>query len=148
MNRSTQRFIFLMGFVPTSVVGQGVQLGSLHVVVEGIKNAKGQVKIGLEKSADEFDKGPLHEARYRGETVVSKEGKIEVHFRDVPYGSYAIKSFHDEDGNGQLNTNFMGIPTEDYGFSNNARGTMGPAKFQDARFELDAQEKTITIRLK
>lgn len=148
MRKSLSRLIVVIGFLPTSVLGQGVQLGTLHVVVEGIKSSKGQVKVGLEKTAAEFDQGPLHEARYRGETVVSKEGRIEVHFRDLPYGTYAIKSFHDEDGNGQLNTNFMGIPTEDYGFSNNARGTMGPAKFEAARFELDSSEKTITIRLK
>jgi uncharacterized protein (DUF2141 family) len=148
MNKSIRNTIALLGLLPTSLLAQGVQLGTLHVIIEGVKNAKGQVKVGLEKTAAEFDQGPLHEARYRGETIVSKEGKVELHFQDVPYGSYAIKSFHDEDGNGQLNTNFMGIPVEDYGFSNNARGTMGPAKFQDARFELDAPQKTITIRLK
>ncbi len=148
MKKSLQRIIFLLSFIPTQVLGQGVQLGSLRVVIEGIKNAKGQIKVGIEKSAAEFDQGPLHEARYRGETVLSKEGRIEVLFRDLPLGSYAVKSFHDEDGNGQLNTNFMGIPTEDYGFSNDARGTMGPAKFQDARFDFDVPEKTITIRLK
>jgi uncharacterized protein (DUF2141 family) len=138
----------ILALQPSPLVSQGVQLATLHVVVEGIKSSKGQVKIGLEKSAEDFDKGPLHEARYRGETVVSKEGRIEVHFRDVPFGTYAVKSFHDADGNGQLNTNFMGIPAEDYGFSNNARGTMGPASFKDASFEIDAPEKTITIRLK
>jgi uncharacterized protein (DUF2141 family) len=132
----------------TEAKAQGVQLGTLHVVVEGIKSAKGQIKVGLEKSAEHFDKGPLHEARYRGDMVASREGKVDIYFRDLPFGSYAVKSFHDADGNGSLNTNFMGIPTEDYGFSNNARGTMGPASFQDARFELDAPEKTITIRLK
>jgi uncharacterized protein (DUF2141 family) len=148
MRKSLRRLMVVIGFLPTSVLGQGVQLGTLHVVIEGIKNAKGQVKVGLEKTAAEFDQGPLHEARYRGETIVSKEGQIEVRFRDLPYGTYAVKSFHDEDGNGQLNTNFMGIPTEDYGFSNNARGTMGPAKFEAARFDLDSPEKSITIRLK
>jgi len=148
MKKSLCRLIVGIGLLPTSLVGQGVQLGTLHVVIEGIKTSKGQVKVGLEKTAAEFDQGPLHEARYRGETVVSKEGRIEVHFRDLPFGTYAIKSFHDEDDNGQLNTNFMGIPSEDYGFSNNVRGKMGPAKFEAARFDLDSSEKTITIRLK
>jgi uncharacterized protein (DUF2141 family) len=148
MKVSLRNLVILMGMLPTSVLGQGVQLGTLHVVIEGVKNAKGQVKVGLEKTAEEFDKGPIHEARYRGEVVSSKEGRVEVRFRDLPFGTYAVKSFHDEDGNGQLNTNFMGIPSEDYGFSNNARGTMGPAKFEDARFELNVAEKTITIQLK
>jgi len=146
MKNSILAAVFML--LSTQVLGQGMQLGTLHVVVEGIKSAKGQIKVGLEKSAEHFDKGPLHEAHYRGEVVVSKEGKVEVYFRDVPFGTYAVKSFHDVDGNGSLNTNFMGIPSEDYGFSNNVRGTMGPASFQDARFELDAPEKTISIRLK
>jgi uncharacterized protein (DUF2141 family) len=148
MKKFVRSLFILMSLEPTQVLGQGVQLGTLHVVIEGVRNAKGQVKVGLEKTAEGFDKGPIHEARYRGEVVSSKEGKIEVRFQDLPYGTYAVKSFHDEDGNGQLNTNFMGIPSEDYGFSNNARGTMGPAKFEDARFELNVAEKTITIRLK
>ncbi len=76
------------------------------------------------------------------------DSKMDVYFSDVPFGTYAVKAFHDEDGNGTLNTNMVGVPTEDYGFSNNARGTFGLPKFQDARFEMDADEKTIAIRLK
>ena len=127
---------------------QEVKLGTLKVVLEGFKNQNGQVKVGLEKSAQDFDKGPLHEAHYRGEIAAIKGSEVTLTFRDVPYGTYAVKAFHDADSNGELNSNFVGIPTEDYGFSNNVRGTMGPASFQDARFEFNAEEKTLRIHLK
>ena len=46
-----------------------------------------------------------------------------------------------------MDTNFLGIPKEDYGCSNNARGTLGPPKWKDAKFELKGQDKVITISL-
>lgn len=148
MKKIVQGMTLILGLLAASASGQGVRLGTLHIIVEGVKSQKGQLKVALEKSAEHFDKGSLHEAHYRGETAAIKGEKVDIYFRDVPFGTYAVKTFHDADGNGALNTNFMGIPAEDYGFSNNARGTFGPASFQDARFEMDAEEKTITIRLK
>jgi uncharacterized protein (DUF2141 family) len=46
---------------------------------------------------------------------------------------------------GELDSNFLGIPTEDYGFSNNARGTFGPADYDDAKFLFEQTEMTIEI---
>jgi len=48
-------------------------------------------------------------------------------------GQYAIKVFHDENANGELDINFLGIPKESYGFSNHARGRFGPPPFAEAR---------------
>lgn len=53
---------------------------------------------------------------------------------DLPAGAYAIKAFHDVDGDGQMNKNPFGMPTEPYAFSNNAKGNMGPAPWGEARF--------------
>ncbi|MDQ2646856.1 MAG: DUF2141 domain-containing protein [Myxococcota bacterium] len=55
-------------------------------------------------------------------------------FEDVPPGSYGISAFHDRNDNEKLDTNLIGVPVEDYGASNNARGVFGPPKFDDARF--------------
>jgi uncharacterized protein (DUF2141 family) len=55
-------------------------------------------------------------------------------FRNVPDGIYAASFFYDENGNGKLDVNFLGIPKEQYGFSNNAKGFFGPAKFAKAKF--------------
>ena len=66
---------------------------------------------------------------------------------NVPAGEYAVKSFHDVDGDGKMNTNPFGMPTEPYAFSNNARGNMGPATWSQAHFTASgATAQTISLR--
>jgi len=61
-----------------------------------------------------------------------------VQFNGVVPGQYAIRLFHDVNGNGQLDTNPFGMPTEPFAFSNNARGRFGPATWADAAFTVTA----------
>lgn len=67
-------------------------------------------------------------------------------FRDLPAGDYAVKAFHDVDGDGEMDLNPFGIPVEPYAFSNNAVGNMGPASWERARFTVEA-DVAQTIRL-
>jgi len=67
-------------------------------------------------------------------------------FSDLADGQYAVKVFHDENGNHSLDTNMLGVPSEGYGFSNNA-GSFGPASFKDASFSLQADAQ-ITIHIR
>jgi len=62
------------------------------------------------------------------------DGQAVCAFKDVPKGVYGISAFHDENNNGKLDTNFIGLPTEDYGASRDARGSFGPPSFSDAKF--------------
>ena len=57
-------------------------------------------------------------------------------FRDVAPGRYAVKLFHDRNGDGELATNLFGIPSEPFGFSNNAPAQFGPPAFADAAFDV------------
>ena len=64
--------------------------------------------------------------------------------RDLPPGQYAVNAFHDENGNGELDTNLFGIPTEGYGFANDPRTTFGPPDFEDAAVNVrDASELAV-----
>lgn len=67
---------------------------------------------------------------------------------DVPPGRYAVMAYHDRDGDGRLDTLPVGLPTEPYGFSNNARGTFGPPRWKAAAFSLTAggAAQSITLR--
>lgn len=66
---------------------------------------------------------------------------------DLPAGTYGMKAFHDINGNGKMDVNPFGMPTEPYAFSNNAVGNMGPARWDRARFEVSgATTQTIRIR--
>jgi uncharacterized protein (DUF2141 family) len=59
-------------------------------------------------------------------------------FKDVPPGEYAISIFQDINGNGELDKRGAGVPKEPFGFSNDARGKLGPAKYKDAKFSFSS----------
>ena len=74
-------------------------------------------------------------------------GERTATFDDLPAGDYAAKAFHDVDGDGEMDANPFGMPTEPYGFSNNAVGNMGPASWERARFTVSgATAQTISLR--
>jgi len=71
-----------------------------------------------------------------------------VVFEDLPFGEYAVSLMHDENRNGKIDTNFLGIPKEGYGASNDAKAVLGPPKYADARFLLDKPDMTMEIKVK
>lgn len=93
------------------------------------------------------------EAGYRGGQAVGATmlpvsgATAQVRFADLAPGQYAFRLYHDVNGDGRMNTNPFGIPTEPYAFSNNARGQFGPASWADAVFTVEAAETTQQINL-
>ncbi|WP_028601420.1 DUF2141 domain-containing protein [Ottowia thiooxydans] len=79
--------------------------------------------------------------------VEMRDGTAQLVFTDLPVGRYVIKSFADENGNSKLDKNIVGLPIERYGFSNDARGRMGPPTFDAAAVQVDA-DMSITFRLR
>lgn len=91
--------------------------------------ATGAVMVSLFDSETAYASGPpVRRAR-----IDVAAGERSTVFADLPAGTYAIKAFHDVDGDGRLNTNPFGIPIEPVAFSNNAPATMGPAAWESAR---------------
>ena len=78
--------------------------------------------------------------------AAAEKGEMRFTFSDLPAGVYAVQVMHDENDNNQLDANFLGIPSEGYGFSNNPQ-VMRRATFEEARFAFKA-DATITIRLR
>ena len=68
-------------------------------------------------------------------------------FKDLPPGDYAVMVMHDENGNGKLDSNMIGMPVEGYGFSNNPNVMRKPT-FEEARFTLPQAGATIGISLR
>jgi len=125
----------------TIATSQSKESYNITVNVEGLSNSKGKIMMGLYSSEKEFLK-----SSYMDVITTINEKKSSVTFNNVPQGIYAISFIHDENDNGKMDTNFMGIPKEDYGCSNNARGFMGPPKWKDAKFNLKS-DKTLQIQL-
>ena len=93
------------------------------------------------------------EAAYSGGAPVAQAmvdvaaGQHSATFADLPAGDYAAKTFHDVDGDGKMNTNPFGMPTEPFAFSNNAHGNMGPARWDAAHFAASgAVAQTIALK--
>ena len=105
----------------------------------------GMVMVALYDSASAFDGGS---ARPVAATAVSASGsRVVATFENLPAGDYAVKAFHDVNGDGQMNTNPFGMPTEPYAFSNNAVGNMGPARWDRAHFAVSGETtQSINIR--
>ena len=104
--------------------------------------ATGSVMVALFSSQAAYDGGaPVAQA------AVSASGAVVARFETLPAGDYAMRAFHDVNGNGQMDTNPFGMPTEPYAFSNNARGNMGPASWDRARFAVSGETaQTISIK--
>ncbi len=114
----------------------------LTVTVEGIAKKQGSIMLGL------FD-----EASYNGDGAVdganlTVEGtSVTVTFEGLEPGEYAVRLYHDVNDDGEMNTNPFGMPTEPYAFSNDAKGRFGPAKWDDAKFSVEAEGTAHTITM-
>lgn len=116
----------------------------MALVVNGVANAKGLVMIAVYGGADTFRKDGSEIAAIR---LKSRKGGVKVTLNDIPAGTYAVAVYHDENADQKLDANMLGIPSEGYGFSNDARGVMGPPSFEDAAVTLRDGAATVTIEL-
>lgn len=115
----------------------------LRVTVTNGPPSPATLYLAVFDSADAFVN---HQALW-SQKVEMVEGTAQWVFGNVPPGRYAVKSFADENGNAKLDTNLFGLPVERYGFSNNARGRMGPPGFEAAAVEVDT-DRSIRFELK
>jgi uncharacterized protein (DUF2141 family) len=77
------------------------------------------------------------------QTVPMRAGTARLVFPGLAPGRYAVRAFADENGNGKLDTNLLGMPTERYGFSNDAKGNRGAPDFEAAAIGVDADLQTV-----
>jgi uncharacterized protein (DUF2141 family) len=119
---------------------------SVHIQILGIRSSTGMVACTLFESPVGFPADYLHSAR-NIMSVRVKNNQAQCNFEGIPPGTYAIAVAHDENMNGKLDTNGLGIPAEGYGFSNNAVGWLGAPSFSDASFSYDGGNLNLTIRL-
>jgi uncharacterized protein (DUF2141 family) len=121
--------------------------GDVHATIDGVKSTKGHVICGIFRSAEGFPKGT--QQAFKLVRLSANPAGVQCAFSDLPAGAYAISVFQDEDDDGVLNTNLVGMPREGYGVSNNHTYAMHPPSFEESQFAIDAQGTTeLHIRLK
>ena len=121
--------------------------GRVEVTMTGFKDDEGQALVALFLDAGGWPDGDG--AAFATAVVPVSDGQAVAVFAEVPAGPFAVSVFHDTDGDQELDSGALGIPSEAYGFSADARDMFGPPDFDEARLDLAAGEtKQITIRVK
>lgn len=118
-------------------------LAAITVAVTGVPASQGRVHVDI-----------CPEARFTtpdcpwSAEAPAQAGTTIVRVPDVPPGRYAAQGFHDRNGDGKVNRNFLGLPTERIGFSRDAPVHFGPPRFADAAFEHGTVAQTITFAVR
>ena len=118
-----------------------VRAATIDVRVTGTAGGKGNVNVAV-CDRERF----LKQCAYTG-SVPARDGETVVTIKNVPAGTWAVLAYQDENANGELDRNLIGIPSENYGFSRDARGRFGPPSFEDAAMPVRDEAATATVRL-
>jgi len=128
--------------------------GILTVEVSGMESNDGVVRIALFKSKEVYENTDVRKPRPPGASPAYKGGVTEIvnhtakwSFQGIPYGEYVVATYHDHNNNDILDSNFLGMPQEAFGFSNDARGIVGPPDYDEAKFMFNQNTKIILIRI-
>ena len=119
----------------------------LAVEVRGVRSADGRLLVSIHgpEAKDTFPAGTGGVAAVRRS---AHAGTLRFVLQDLPPGQYAVNAFHDENGNGDLDTNLVGIPSEGYGFANDPDASFGPPDFDAAAVEVGDGRATAVLTLR
>lgn len=116
----------------------------ISLTVSDINAQQGVIRVGVYDSEGGWNDNDA----VTGVLIEVTGPEMTVEISGLEPGTYGLKLYHDVDGDGALNTNMMGIPTEPYAFSNNARGRFGPASWDDAHFQVGAGENGHAVSIR
>jgi uncharacterized protein (DUF2141 family) len=120
------------------------QAARIVVTIDGVRSAKGDVYVALFSRAEQFPDGDYSDQHVK---VKASLAPITVTFDTLP-GRYALGTYHDENGNGKLDTNFIGYPVEGYALSNGIRAVLSRPRFIDAAFVAGDGDTKVALHIK
>jgi uncharacterized protein (DUF2141 family) len=141
MNTPSKIRVILIGIL-TAAASVLSYAQTMTVVVKNVKSDAGTVRLAVYNSEDQFMKSEVAAIE-----VKAVNGQAVAVFKNLATGTYAISVMHDANDNKELDSNFMGVPKEGFGFSNDAMGMFGPPDFKKASFE-HAGKKDVVISLR
>jgi len=134
--------VLLIGFLGLTAAAP-MPTATLTVHISNVRNAKGNVHVDI-----------CPEKQFLGDDCVyvgdaqAHAGVVSVTVQNLPPGHYAAQVFHDENRNKKVDRALFGIPKEGIGFSNDARISLGPPKWADAKFDFNGQPQTISLKMR
>ncbi|MGB3618748.1 MAG: DUF2141 domain-containing protein [Catalinimonas sp.] len=118
--------------------------GTLTLSISGLETQKGKVYVAIYNQAEGWLES---ETSFKRGIFATSGDPTQIKFEDVPAGTYAVSLYHDENGNGEMDSNLVGVPKEGYGFSQNPKITFSAPDFDECAFEHSGAQ-TLNIKLK
>ena len=144
---SSAILVFLLWVHFPSFAAQTNDTGTLTVRVTGARNARGKIWVTVFQDAQGFPDDASRAARQQSVDIDPNTMSAQVTFKDLPQGTFALSVLHDENGNGKMDKNFVGMPKEGYGASNNPKKKKRAPTFEEAKFSLNSSGQAIEITL-
>ena len=119
--------------------------GSILINISNIRSTTGKVNVSLFATADGFPSNPQKAVAIQ--SLLIQGDQVTLRFDNLPFGTYGIACHHDENGNGKMDTNLLGIPKEGYGISNNALNRFSKPQFEAAKFPFNEAVHSINIKM-
>lgn len=137
----TKSNLFLICFLSFVIGVIAQEKASLTINVTNIQPTEGKLQVGLYNSAEKWlDK------TFKGQIIKITKDNYQLEFKDIPQGDYAISIHHDKNGNGKFDMYLGMIPKEGYACSNDAKGSFGPPKWNDAKFSIIKKNQSVTVK--
>ena len=121
----------LLTAIVAGLVAAPALAADLTIEVHGIRSGDGQLYVAVH-TPETKDTFPAVTGKATGLDQPARIGTLRFVLRDLHPGQYAVNAFHDENGNGEFDTNLFGIPSEGYGFANDPDAMFGPPDFEAA----------------
>ena len=144
---SAGMFLTLAPRLSAPLEAQSSGTATLTVRVTGARNAKGKIRAALFRGTEGFPDDATHAFRTEPADIDPQTSSAQIVFTDLPAGVYAVSVFHDENMNEKLDKNFVGMPKEGYGASNNPKKKMGPPSFEETKFQFSGKDHSLEIKL-
>jgi uncharacterized protein (DUF2141 family) len=116
----------------------------LTLIIENLASVDGPIFVGVYSPENKF---PDPKDQLKEYTFKPKGKKYVARISDLKFGTYAIAIYQDENSNGKIDKNFIGIPTEGYAFSNNFKPTVKAPGFDNCRFNYDSANHIISMKM-
>lgn len=128
--------LLLIALPTASRADDASKAAGIKIEVTGMRNDNGKLGCSLFNGPEGFPRDGSKVFRRTWAPPI-KDGRGECFFNGVPAGDYAVTIFHDENSNGKFDMNWMGMPLEGYGFSNNAKPMLKAPSFDECKFQYE-----------
>lgn len=129
-----KKILAFLVFLPFFATAQN----KLSISVEGVKSSAGRINVAVYNKSEGFLK---FDEVYKSDSALASRGTTHIDIGELPEGIYALAIFHDENGNNELDTNWLGLPKESFGFSRGSMKAFGPPSFRECAMRINTDSE-------